>query len=59
MEVSVIIVNYNTTQLTKRAINSIYSSKSGLRYEIIVVDNASKKSEKEELIHFAKEHDIM
>ena len=59
MEVSVIIVNYNTTQLTKRAINSIYSIKSGLRYEIIVVDNASEKSEREELIHFAEEHDIM
>ena len=41
MDVSIIIVNYNTAQLTLQCIESIYSNTSKLVYEIIVVDNAS------------------
>ncbi|WP_349937303.1 glycosyltransferase [Bacteroides cellulosilyticus] len=41
MDVSIIIVNYNTAQLTLQCIESIYSKTSKLVYEIIVVDNAS------------------
>ena len=41
MDVSVIIVNYNTLELTKNTINSIIEKTEGLDYEIILVDNAS------------------
>ena len=42
MDVSVIIVNYNTLELTKNTIESIFEKTQGVRYEIILVDNASK-----------------
>ena len=41
-DVSIIIVNYNTGQLTINCINSIREKTSGVSYEIIVVDNASE-----------------
>lgn len=41
MEVSVIIVNYNTFDLTCLSIQSVIEKTNGLTYEIIVVDNAS------------------
>lgn len=41
MDVSVIIVNYNTKELTKNCIDSIVSQTKGVSYEIILVDNAS------------------
>lgn len=42
MNLSIIIVNYKTPQLTINCINSIYKSESELSYEIIVVDNNSQ-----------------
>lgn len=39
--VSVIIINYNTFDLTSNCIRSIYKHTTGVEYEIIVVDNAS------------------
>ena len=41
---SIVIVNYNTYQLTINCIRSIYKYQSALRYEIIVVDNGSAES---------------
>lgn len=41
MDVSVIIVNYNTLELTKNTINSVIEKTKGISYEIILVDNAS------------------
>lgn len=41
MDISVIIVNYNTTALTSQAIASVIRYAQGVSYEIIVVDNAS------------------
>lgn len=41
MDVSVIIVNYNTLELTKNTIESVFEKTEGLKYEIILVDNAS------------------
>jgi GT2 family glycosyltransferase len=41
VQVSVIIINYNTFQLTSEAIASIQQHTKGVSYEIIVVDNAS------------------
>lgn len=42
MDVSIIYVNYNTVKLTLASIRSVYEFTSNLKYEIIVVDNASK-----------------
>lgn len=47
IDVSIIIVNYNTLQLTKQCINSINEKTKGLSYEIILVDNASTDGSKE------------
>lgn len=41
MDVSVIIVNYNTLQLTLNCINSIFQQTKGITFEVIVIDNAS------------------
>lgn len=41
MDVSVIIVNYNTLELTKNTINSVIEKTVDINYEIILVDNAS------------------
>lgn len=41
MDVSVIILNYNTFALTSAAIRSVYAQTHGLDFEVILVDNAS------------------
>ena len=41
MDVSIIIVNYNTKQVTQSCINSIVEHSHGFSYEIILVDNHS------------------
>lgn len=41
MDVSIIIVNYNTKQLTSNCIDSILQDITDINYEIIVLDNAS------------------
>lgn len=41
MHLSIIIVNYNTCQLTKECLRSVFRSKTRFSYEVIVVDNAS------------------
>jgi GT2 family glycosyltransferase len=43
MDLSIIIVNYKTLELTANCLDSIYESNMGdLEYEVIVVDNASQ-----------------
>lgn len=41
MDVSIIIVNYNTKDLTLACINSIFEKTEGLQFEVILVDNGS------------------
>src|SRR5690625_4788335 len=41
MDVSILIVNYNTVELTIRAIESVYRSETTYQYELILIDNAS------------------
>lgn len=47
IDVSIIIVNYNTSELTKQCIDSIYDKTSNVEFEIIVVDNDSTDGSKE------------
>jgi hypothetical protein len=41
MDLSVIIVSFNTKKLTKECLESVIKNTKGIRYEIIVVDNGS------------------
>lgn len=41
MDISVIIVNYNTKDITKQCLDSIYKWTKDVDFEVIVVDNAS------------------
>lgn len=49
MDLSFIIVNYNTLELTSNCIASIIEKTKDLNYEIIVVDNASPDMDADEL----------
>ena len=42
IKISIILVSYNTAELTVNAISSIYEKTNGVVYEIILVDNLSK-----------------
>lgn len=55
MKVSIIIVNYNTKEITENCINSIISQTKEIKYEIILVDNGSTDGSKE---YFEKRNDI-
>jgi GT2 family glycosyltransferase len=46
MDVSIIIVNYNTVQLLIDAVDSVFAKTEGIEYEIIVVDNNSNDNSK-------------
>ncbi len=52
MQVSIILINYNTYRLSKNAIQSIYDKTKKVDYEIILVDNASTECPPE---HFQEE----
>jgi GT2 family glycosyltransferase len=43
MDVSIVIINYNTFELTSQCIASVIEHTHGLEYEIILVDNASNE----------------
>lgn len=47
MTVSVIIVNYNTQQMTAECINSIFAKTYDVDFEVILVDNASTDGSKD------------
>ncbi len=49
MDVSVIIVNYNTRDLTLQCLRSVYEKTTGLSFEVIVVDNASSDDSVEQI----------
>ena len=55
MQVSIIIVNYNTKDITENCIASIISQTKDVEYEIILVDNASTDGSKE---YFEKRNGI-
>lgn len=47
MDVSIIIVTYNTRQMTSECIDSIFQKTSDVNFEVILVDNASSDGSKE------------
>ena len=47
MDVSIIIVTYNTLKLTSECIDSIVKKTDGISYEIILVDNMSTDGSKD------------
>ena len=52
-QLSVVIVNFNTLELTRNCIQSVLDSSRSIDLEIIVVDNASKSSPATLLKEFA------
>jgi GT2 family glycosyltransferase len=50
MDVSIIIVNYNTTQLLIDTIDSVFAKTKGIKYEIIVIDNNSSDNPRNILV---------
>lgn len=49
MDLSIIIVNYNTYDLTKQTIDSVINTKHNFQYEILLIDNASRDGSIEKL----------
>ena len=47
VDVSIILVNYNTKKLTSECIDSIFRYTKGVRFEVILVDNGSVDGSKE------------
>lgn len=50
MELSIIIVNYNTADLTLNCVNSIFENTHDVDFEVIVVDNKSVDNSKETIL---------
>lgn len=48
MDVSVVIINYNTRRLTMQCLQSIYQHTTGIDFEVILVDNASTECDPQE-----------
>lgn len=51
MDVSIIIINYNTLEMTRKCIDSVLKKTEGISYEIILIDNASTDGSK---VYFEK-----
>lgn len=58
INVSIIIVNYNTCRMTQECIDSIYEKTQGVEFEVILVDNASTDGSKEHFSHDSRIHYI-
>lgn len=58
MNVSIIMINYNTYELTKNAIESVIANTFGIEYEIILIDNDSPDKSGEKLKEYFSEEII-
>lgn len=54
MEVSIIILSYNTSELTEKCVESIYKFTKDISFEVVVLDNASKDNSVAALQKFKK-----
>ncbi len=50
MDISIIIINYNTFTITSDCIRSVIQFTSGVQYEIILVDNASSQCDPQDFL---------
>ena len=50
MQLSIIIINYNTFQLTVNCIRSVREKLTGIHYEIVLVDNASVERDADDFL---------
>ncbi len=50
MDLSIIIINYNTNQYTLQCIRSIYEQTKNIEFEIIVIDNNSQKESANQIL---------
>jgi GT2 family glycosyltransferase len=51
MDVSIIVVNFNTDELTLQAVESVFTYVKDINFEIIVVDNNSERTNLKELLY--------
>lgn len=58
IDVSIIIINYNSYELTKNAIDSLVKYSKGFSYEIILIDNASSDSSGDKLLNYFPQYNI-
>ena len=58
MDVSIIYVNYNSSNLIINSINSVIELTNGVSYEIIIVDNNSHTEEKNKLKNYCNNNNI-
>jgi GT2 family glycosyltransferase len=58
MDLSIIVINYNTKKITKDCLDSIVKNTKNLKYEIVVVDNASKDGSVEMLRKLVKKYPL-
>lgn len=56
MDVSIIIVSYNTKKLTSDAVNSLYKKNQRVSFETVVIDNNSQDGSVETLRNFVKKY---
>ena len=52
IDISIIIVNYNSTELLKNCLDSIEKFTSGINFEIIMIDNNSMTGDFDELLKY-------
>lgn len=46
MDLSIVIINFNTRELTEQTVRSVFDSTKEVTFEIILVDNSTKQEEK-------------
>src|SRR3989344_9156800 len=56
LDLSIVIVNFNTKAITLACLESLYQYTAGLDFEVIVVDNASSDGSAEMLSKFESKH---
>ena len=58
MDLSIIIINFNTVKITKECLDSIRNKTKDIKYEIIVVDNASSDGSLQMLEKYSQRYKI-
>ena len=54
-DIAITLINYNSSEYTKKCVQSILKhTTTSLSFEVIVIDNASNKSDYDSLVHFYK-----